>query len=170
MCIFHLKSLSNKYPMLYKASTSDCNPDESVQNMTSFMTYLQLHLVSANTYDVKNDVIVQPSYATTDLAQIQNLTGLYSNVQYGYSTLLFCPHIIQCLGYCSDLHQVSCWVTKDKEKRSCTWSCLWYGLGPMHWKLALNIMGLDLVRFLKRKYVDLPVTGLNSAARGFNIL
>ena len=43
--------------MLHKASTADCNPDESVQNMTSFMTYLQLHLVSANTYDVKNDVI-----------------------------------------------------------------------------------------------------------------
>ena len=60
--------------MLHKTSTSDCNPDESVQNMTSFMTYLQLHLVSANTYDVKNDVIVQPSYATTDLAQIQNHT------------------------------------------------------------------------------------------------
>ena len=67
--------------MLHKTSTSDCNPDESVQNMTSFMTYLQLHLVPANKYDVKNDVIVQPRPATTDLAQIQNLTGLYSNVQ-----------------------------------------------------------------------------------------
>ena len=42
--------------MLHKTSTSDCNPDESVQNMPSFMTYLQLHLVPANKYDVKNDV------------------------------------------------------------------------------------------------------------------
>ena len=42
--------------------------------MTSFMTYLQLHLISANKYDISNDVIVQSSYATANLAQIQNRT------------------------------------------------------------------------------------------------